>query len=344
MQAQPALLVYCVSLTLSSGAIRTPPWLFGSPAPVLIGARASRPPELILPPTKGNASPGALWKTLDHGGIRLLLAQTRDELELCVEQLARDPYTNYTIIGNIATFRNPGLLQPNPLTVFVDDTANPGSICTVEDGRFSSEVVLACTGPDGDGGMYGTGAAGRRLVEEAVDFSYGLRAGMLQAVVQQPEYLALFERAFGPLHRHERYCVMALARDVFKPPDGPRSQIIDEGFGDRHSGGGLGVRRGFIEGGMIISTGRAESRAAGTVEIFDVRTLPEYRGRGLARRVVADLCREILDWGHVPVYVVNEENSASLRVALALGFEHKSVFSVYRAAKRERKAQETVEC
>jgi RimJ/RimL family protein N-acetyltransferase len=51
-----------------------------------------------------------------------------------------------------------------------------------------------------------------------------------------------------------------------------------------------------------------------------VYTEPEYQRRGWAKAVGAACVRALLEQGLVPIYVAAEENKASLKVALALGF------------------------
>ncbi|NJC14316.1 GNAT superfamily N-acetyltransferase [Micromonospora profundi] len=51
-----------------------------------------------------------------------------------------------------------------------------------------------------------------------------------------------------------------------------------------------------------------------------VGTVPAARGRGLARRLVAQAARRVLDEGAVPTYLHEKDNHASARVAEAAGF------------------------
>ncbi|GAB3848814.1 hypothetical protein GCM10029963_32260 [Micromonospora andamanensis] len=51
-----------------------------------------------------------------------------------------------------------------------------------------------------------------------------------------------------------------------------------------------------------------------------VGTVPAARGRGLARRLVAQAARRVLDDGAVPTYLHDRRNGASARVAEAAGF------------------------
>ena len=53
---------------------------------------------------------------------------------------------------------------------------------------------------------------------------------------------------------------------------------------------------------------------------ISVGTEPQARGRGLARRLVAQAARRILDQGRIPTYLHTFDNAASSRVAAAAGF------------------------
>ncbi|MER7444927.1 GNAT family N-acetyltransferase [Micromonospora avicenniae] len=62
-----------------------------------------------------------------------------------------------------------------------------------------------------------------------------------------------------------------------------------------------------------------------------VGTAPEAQGRGLARRLVAQAARRVLDEGAVPTYLHERSNHASARVADAAGFPDRGwrSFGVY---------------
>ncbi|MFC3504880.1 GNAT family N-acetyltransferase [Micromonospora krabiensis] len=64
-----------------------------------------------------------------------------------------------------------------------------------------------------------------------------------------------------------------------------------------------------------------------------VGTVPAARGRGLARRLVAQAARRVLDEGAVPTYLHDRRNVASARVADAAGFPDRGwrSFGVYPA-------------
>ncbi|TYB97206.1 GNAT family N-acetyltransferase [Micromonospora sp. WP24] len=62
-----------------------------------------------------------------------------------------------------------------------------------------------------------------------------------------------------------------------------------------------------------------------------VGTAPEARGRGVARRLVAQAARRVLDEGAIPTYLHERGNQASARVAEAAGFPDRGwrSFGVY---------------
>lgn len=51
-----------------------------------------------------------------------------------------------------------------------------------------------------------------------------------------------------------------------------------------------------------------------------VNTLSQYRRQGWGRSVVSALCGYLIDSGRTPLYVVSEENNASIQLAESLGF------------------------
>lgn len=66
---------------------------------------------------------------------------------------------------------------------------------------------------------------------------------------------------------------------------------------------------------------------------LSVGTTPAARGRGLARRLVAQAARRVLDEGAVPTYLHAPDNDASARVARAAGFPDRgwTAYGVFRS-------------
>ncbi|TDB79404.1 GNAT family N-acetyltransferase [Micromonospora sp. KC721] len=83
------------------------------------------------------------------------------------------------------------------------------------------------------------------------------------------------------------------------------------------------------DGGYLAGVGVKRHDAHG--HELAVGTVPAARGRGLARRLVAQAARRVLDEGAVPTYRHNPANVASARVAAAAGFPDRGwrSFGVY---------------
>ena len=84
-------------------------------------------------------------------------------------------------------------------------------------------------------------------------------------------------------------------------PFGGQALVVFDGHGQYLAG--VGIKR-HDELGHEISVG----------------TEPQARGQGLARRLVAQAARRILDHGRIPTYLHTFDNAASSRVAAAAGF------------------------
>ncbi|MFD0026226.1 GNAT family N-acetyltransferase [Streptomyces sp. NPDC058382] len=85
----------------------------------------------------------------------------------------------------------------------------------------------------------------------------------------------------------------------------------------------FGVRR-F---GALVAMGGLRMRPAGHTEISTVCTLPEYRGRGLARRLVGHLSSVVADQGSTPFLHAEADQDMVPRLYGPLGFEARSVLS-----------------
>lgn len=77
--------------------------------------------------------------------------------------------------------------------------------------------------------------------------------------------------------------------------------------------------------GKIVCMASVSKATATALKIANVYTRPEYRGRGLARKVVNTLKNEILDQGMIATLNVDKKNPISNRLYLSLGF--RKVFS-----------------
>ncbi|MBQ5411998.1 MAG: GNAT family N-acetyltransferase, partial [Oscillospiraceae bacterium] len=57
-----------------------------------------------------------------------------------------------------------------------------------------------------------------------------------------------------------------------------------------------------------------------TMRQIGINVLPQYRGRGIAQRLVTIIKNIVLQEGHIPFYGTSFSHLASQRVALATGF------------------------
>jgi RimJ/RimL family protein N-acetyltransferase len=121
------------------------------------------------------------------------------------------------------------------------------------------------------------------------------------------------------------YCltgdILYVDRTSFKPVAGTAQQLA------RSDPRGAELRRRFDGEIFVVSGLRGEIAAWSAVklksdEVWEIAVVTEaaYRGRGLAKRVVAASTAYILDHGRVPLYVHVRANVASARVCRALGY------------------------
>nr|WTC14057.1 GNAT family N-acetyltransferase [Streptomyces anthocyanicus] len=90
----------------------------------------------------------------------------------------------------------------------------------------------------------------------------------------------------------------------------------------------FGVRRS----GSLVAMGGLRMRPAGHTEISTVCTLPEYRRRGLARRVVGHLSSVVADQGNTPFLHAEAGQEVVTRLYGSLGFEPRSDLSLRKIA------------
>ena len=90
----------------------------------------------------------------------------------------------------------------------------------------------------------------------------------------------------------------------------------------------FGVRRH----GTLIAVGGLRMRPAGHTEISTVCTLPEYRRRGLARRLVGHLSSVVVDQGNTPFLHAEVGQEVIPRLYGSLGFEPRSDLSLRKIA------------
>jgi GNAT superfamily N-acetyltransferase len=73
-------------------------------------------------------------------------------------------------------------------------------------------------------------------------------------------------------------------------------------------------------GGQVKAVAGVNWQSPRFAEVY-VYTDPAVRGRGWGRSVVSAVAHQIVKTGRTPLYVVDESNDASIRVAEAVGFE-----------------------
>ncbi len=76
----------------------------------------------------------------------------------------------------------------------------------------------------------------------------------------------------------------------------------------------------IVEGGRIVSLGAVWKYSRDRWEVAAIRTAPEFRGRGYAKRIVSFVTEHILASGRVPTCTVSAENVAMIRVVESVGF------------------------
>jgi predicted GNAT family acetyltransferase len=92
----------------------------------------------------------------------------------------------------------------------------------------------------------------------------------------------------------------------------------------------IGIR---IDGRLVAMAG-TRMRFPGYTEISGVCTHPDYRGRGLARRLSAAVSATIAARGDRPFFHAWKTNTAAITIYEALGFMHRTDVNVAELVKR----------
>jgi len=145
----------------------------------------------------------------------------------------------------------------------------------------------------------------------------------------------------APTHRASRaqpYVKMQLIRPDLLPDPGPGVRLLEAGDGDactvlleqtsgspeffRHDLLGTGRHTGIFDGGTLVAMAGTHviDTDQGIAAIGNVNTLPAYRGRGLARQVVAALARRLRDEVDVVALNVGRDNTPARNLYEVLGF------------------------
>ncbi|HOU40139.1 MAG TPA: GNAT family N-acetyltransferase [Promineifilum sp.] len=134
-------------------------------------------------------------------------------------------------------------------------------------------------------------------------------------IISAPDrYLPLL-RALGDTQSEERLRLYALDGRRFEPVI---NVLVTRGEGP----GGLPrftIRSSQTGTEEVAATASLNWQSPTFAEIA-VSTRPQFRRQGWGRSVVAALCQYVLESGRTPLYVVAEENAASIQLAESLGF------------------------
>lgn len=89
----------------------------------------------------------------------------------------------------------------------------------------------------------------------------------------------------------------------------------------------LGEYIGVHEGGRLVAMAGQRMHLPGYREISAVCTAPEFRGRGLAAALTAEIGARIQEAGETPFLHVREDNAGAIRVYERMGFETRRVLT-----------------
>ncbi len=82
---------------------------------------------------------------------------------------------------------------------------------------------------------------------------------------------------------------------------------------------------GYCEGNVVVAIAEALVRSQRCASIAQVITDEAFRGRGFAKALVRHVAETLVREGFDLVYLVNEDNEPSVRLARALGFSVEKV-------------------
>lgn len=134
-------------------------------------------------------------------------------------------------------------------------------------------------------------------------------------IISAPDrYLPLLQ-ALCHIQSHERLRLYALDGRQFEP-------VINVLVTRAEGPGGLPrftIRSSQLGTEEVAATASLNWQSPNFAEIA-VSTRPQFRRQGWGRSVVAALCQHVLASGRTPLYVVAEENAASIQLAETVGF------------------------
>lgn len=83
------------------------------------------------------------------------------------------------------------------------------------------------------------------------------------------------------------------------------------------------------EGDKIVAQAFIEEKLNAFWQIGGVYTMPEARGKGIAKAIVSQLAEHIISQGNIPILAVLQDNKAAIRAYEHNGFEKKIEFSIF---------------
>ena len=146
----------------------------------------------------------------------------------------------------------------------------------------------------------GVAPAGWRIEEESTMFKMIWEAEM-PATDEAPEAIPL-----GPEHASQALALATLTRPG---PFGPRTLELGDYFG-------------CFDGPRLVAMAGERMHAGTLREISGVCTLPEYQGRGFARRLTVKLIRRQIQRNETPFLHVMHDNIGARRLYERMGFRN----------------------
>lgn len=144
---------------------------------------------------------------------------------------------------------------------------------------------------------------GTRVVRSAELVQMVAEADGLSEAAQHPDIV--------PLDEPDAAEMMALAHATEPGPWESKTHKYGQFFGIR------------IDGKLVAMAGERMRPSAGYAEVSGVCTYPEYRGRGLARRLIAHVMQAQQQRGEVPYLHSYASNAGAIGLYESLGFRHR---------------------
>ncbi len=151
----------------------------------------------------------------------------------------------------------------------------------------------------------------------------GLRAEKLFDVLQMTDERTIEPGDIGDVERLGAVDADDMVALAVRTNPGPFAQRTVE------TGQYIGLR----DKGRLIAMAGERMRLDGFVEISAVCVDDDYRGKGIAARLMNILCAEIRKRGDVPFLHVRADNATAIGLYRRLGFEDRRTFALYRVTR-----------